>query len=48
MFKEMDFQTVEHQYVQRDTGHVCSEQPLGDWIVNFFYAQEREHAPFRF
>src|SRR5258705_11811969 len=45
---EMSFQTSEHQYVHRDTGHVCSEQPLGDCIVNFFYAQEREHAPFVF
>jgi phosphatidylserine decarboxylase len=45
---KMNFLGNEHQYIDRAKGYVCTEQPFADWIVNFFYAQEREHAPFVF
>lgn len=33
-----------HQYIDRESGRVCSEQPLGDGIINYLYAREREDA----
>jgi phosphatidylserine decarboxylase len=33
-----------HQYIERETGRVCTEKPFGDWIVNYIYAAEREQA----
>jgi phosphatidylserine decarboxylase len=37
-----------NQYVDRETGNVCSEQPFGDWLVNYFYSPKREHPQFVF
>lgn len=37
---------VQHQYVERSTGSVCSERPFGDSIINYLYGEKREHAPF--
>jgi phosphatidylserine decarboxylase len=34
-----------HQYVERGTGRVCTERPVGDWIVNYLYSKKRERAP---
>lgn len=36
----------QHQYVERDTGQVCSERPIGDWIVNYLYSKKREEVPY--
>ena len=33
-----------HQYIDRDTGRICSERPLADGIINYLYAKEREDA----
>lgn len=35
----------QHQYVERDTGRVCTERPVGDWIVNYLYCKKRERSP---
>jgi phosphatidylserine decarboxylase len=35
----------QHQYIERDTGRVCTERPFGDWIVNYLYSKKRERAP---
>jgi phosphatidylserine decarboxylase len=35
----------QHQYVERDTGRVRTERPIGDWIVNYLYSPKRERAP---
>lgn len=37
---------TQHQYVERDTGKVCSEHPFADSIVNYLYGQKREQAPY--
>jgi phosphatidylserine decarboxylase len=37
---------IQHHYVERDTGQVCSERPIGDWIVNYLYSKRREEVPF--
>jgi phosphatidylserine decarboxylase len=34
-----------HQYIERDTGRICTERPFGDWVVNYLYAKKRERAP---
>jgi phosphatidylserine decarboxylase len=34
-----------HQYVERESGRVCTERPFGDWIVNYLYSKKREDAP---
>lgn len=34
-----------HQYVERKTGSVCTEDLYGDRIVNFIYSTVRESAP---
>jgi len=36
---------AEHQYIERETGRVCSERPFGDWIVNYLYSKKRERTP---
>jgi hypothetical protein len=36
----------QHHYIERDTGEVCSERPIGDWIVNYLYSKKREEAPY--
>ena len=36
----------QHHYIERDTGQVCSERPIGDWIVNYLYSKRREEVPF--
>jgi phosphatidylserine decarboxylase precursor len=37
---------IQHNYVERDTGQICSERPIGDWIVNYLYSKKREEVPF--
>jgi phosphatidylserine decarboxylase len=36
------FEIKLHQYVERDTGRVCTEEPFGDWIIKHLYSKERE------
>jgi phosphatidylserine decarboxylase len=38
--------TIQHHYVERDTGEVRLERPVGDWIVNYLYSKKREEVPF--
>src|SRR4249920_1092592 len=38
--------TNQHHYIERDTGQICSERPIGDWIVNYLYSKKREEVPF--
>ena len=38
--------TNQHHYIERATGQVCSERPIGDWIVNYLYSKKREEVPF--
>jgi phosphatidylserine decarboxylase len=33
-----------HQYIERDSGRVCTERPFGDSIVNYLYSKRREQA----
>jgi len=40
--------SLQNEFVDRDTGRICSEQPFGDWVVNFFYNEIREQAPLVF
>lgn len=37
---------AQHHYIERHTGQVCSERPIGDWIVNYLYSKKREEVPF--
>ena len=37
---------IEHHYVKRDSGQICTERPIGDWIVNYLYSKKREEVPF--
>jgi phosphatidylserine decarboxylase len=38
---------IQHHYdVERDTGQICSERPIGDWVVNYLYSKKREEVPF--
>jgi hypothetical protein len=41
---ESSLKIIQHQYVERDTGQVCSERPIGDWIVNYLYSKRREEV----
>jgi phosphatidylserine decarboxylase len=34
-----------HQFVERKSGEVLTEQLFGDHIVNLLYSEAREHAP---
>jgi phosphatidylserine decarboxylase len=36
------FEIKLHQFVERDTGRVCTEEPFGDWIIKHLYSEERE------
>jgi phosphatidylserine decarboxylase len=36
---------AQHQYIERDTGLVRTERPVGDWIVNYLYCKKRERSP---
>ncbi len=36
----------QHHYIERDSGQVRSERPVGDWIVNYLYSKKREEVPF--
>ena len=40
------FEIKLHQYVERDTGRVCTEEPFGDWIIRRLYSEEREETSF--
>lgn len=31
-----------HQYVERETGRVYTEEPFGDWLIKHLYSEERE------
>jgi phosphatidylserine decarboxylase len=42
MMKSRTASLFEHQYVERDSGRVLTESPFADWIVNYFYGDERE------
>ncbi|HXV80242.1 MAG TPA: hypothetical protein VEG60_10225 [Candidatus Binatia bacterium] len=37
---------AQHHCIERDTGQVRSERPVGDWIVNYLYSKKREEVPF--
>lgn len=36
---------MRHQYIERLSGKVCDERPLGDKAVALLYSQVREHSP---
>jgi phosphatidylserine decarboxylase len=36
------FEIKLHQYVERDTGRVYTEEPFGDWLIKHLYSEERE------
>jgi phosphatidylserine decarboxylase len=38
-------QTMQHQYIERDSGLPCSERLFGDRLVGLLYHSLREHAP---
>jgi hypothetical protein len=42
----MTLKINQHHYIERDTGQVCSERPIGHWIVNYLYSKKREEVPF--
>lgn len=35
---------IEHQYIDRATGRVCSERPIADGVVNYLYCSRREEG----
>ena len=37
--------SIKHQYIQRDSGRVCTERLYADAAVRFLYSHAREHAP---
>ena len=37
--------SIRHQYIQRDSGRVCTERLYADAVVKFLYSHAREHAP---
>jgi phosphatidylserine decarboxylase len=39
---------IEHQYIERDTGTVCTESLFGDRLVRLLYHGARENAPILF
>lgn len=45
---ERAFEIKLHQYVERDTGRVCTEEPFGDWIIRHLYSEEREESSLLF
>lgn len=40
--------TIQHQYIERDSGTVRTERLFGDRLVRFLYNSVRENAPFLF
>lgn len=36
---------AEHQYIQRESGSVCTERLYGDWVLNTLYVSAWERAP---
>lgn len=36
---------LKHQYIERATGRVVDEKPIGDYWINLLYGPVREHAP---
>jgi hypothetical protein len=45
---ERAFEIKLHQYVERDTGRVCTEEPFGDWVIRHLYSEEREEGSLLF
>jgi phosphatidylserine decarboxylase len=37
--------SIKHQYIQRDSGRICTERLYADAAVRFLYSHAREHAP---
>lgn len=37
--------SIPHQYVERETGRVCTEQLVGDKVIRFLYSVARENIP---
>lgn len=40
--------TTQHQYIERDSGKICTERLYADAAVQFLYANARENAPMLF
>lgn len=36
---------IQHQYIERDSGKICTEQLYADTVVRFLYSNARENAP---
>lgn len=36
---------ADHQYIQRESGSVCTERLYGDWLLNTLYVSAWENAP---
>ena len=36
---------IQHQYIERDSGKVCTERLWGDGAISFLYSQTRERMP---
>jgi phosphatidylserine decarboxylase len=45
---ERAFEIKLHQYVERDSGRVCTEEPFGDWVIKHLYSEEREESSLLF
>jgi len=41
-------ETMRHQYVERETGRICTEQLVGDRAIRLLYSVARENLPFVF
>lgn len=41
----MMLKLAEHQYIQRESGSVCTERLYGDWVLNTLYLAAWERAP---
>ena len=37
--------TIQHQYIERDSGKICTERLYADTVVKFLYSNARENAP---
>ena len=42
------FEIKLHQFVERDTGRVCTEEPFGDWLIKHLYSENREESSILF
>ncbi len=38
--------TIQHQYIERDSGKICSERLFADPIINYLYGEKRERASY--